>query len=375
MGDARAHGDGRRHRSNKDRRTRILQDKVQPMWCHFLGGNLDRRSLDVDTRDIVDYQGRPMCSPAQDADLVLSHGRCVYVETDQTLNVDGRTAHIFEHYGDWRSDNPPPFAANAAASRQHVTMRGADETVPEHWSYADLLADVSIGEWVREHIPRFDGTVAALVPDIYPTYLRLLHPAWTNYDNSVDDNPVRWTTIAERLGAVMHQTIAWGSMIETGVRSGRGTGRGDLWHHSPRAGELPTKEIESLAAVLAEHTTTPDDCYFGFWEGLGMTGVPVNHPRMVLPSREHLLIHGTVADAVRELHGFLPSVWWPADRAWFVATDVDLTSTYVGGSTALANALYGETERFEAIDSWRGARITWDCDTINPRPEGPHTHD
>ena len=342
------------------------------MWCHFLGGNLDDQLIDVDDGAITPYRGTAMCSPDQDPNLVDSHGLCVYADTGRTEQIDGRSARVFEHYGDWRSVNPPPFPDVVGSP---VDMNGsAHLSGPGHWSYADLLEDVSAGDWVREHIRAFDHTVAALVPDTYETYLRLLHPAWAYWDNNFDGTPVRWRTIAEELGAVMHRTIAWGSMIETGVRSGRGTGEGDLWHEAPTIGQLPVNEIESLAAVLREHTTTPEDCYFGFWEGLGMTGVPVNHPRLTLPSREHLLFRGTVADASRELHGFSPSIWWPADRAWFVATDVDLTSTYVGGPTALANALYGEVERFEAVDTSSRAKITWDCDTINPRAAGPYTY-
>ena len=30
--------------------------------------------------------------------------------------------------------------------------------------------------------------------------------------------------------------------------------------------------------------------------------------------------------------GHSPSIWWPEDRAWCVATDIDLFDTYVGGS-------------------------------------------
>ena len=36
-----------------------------------------------------------------------------------------------------------------------------------------------------------------------------------------------------------------------------------------------------------------------------------------------------------------PALIWPADRAWFVAGDVDLDSTYVGGTAALITALLG----------------------------------
>ena len=29
-----------------------------------------------------------------------------------------------------------------------------------------------------------------------------------------------------------------------------------------------------------------------------------------------------------------PNLWWPADRAWRVASDIDLPSTYLGGTRA-----------------------------------------
>ncbi len=38
-----------------------------------------------------------------------------------------------------------------------------------------------------------------------------------------------------------------------------------------------------------------------------------------------------------------PSFWWPADRAWFVSTDIDASSTYVGGSNALVEQLIAES--------------------------------
>ena len=33
--------------------------------------------------------------------------------------------------------------------------------------------------------------------------------------------------------------------------------------------------------------------------------------------------------------GHSPNLWWPDDRAWCVATEIDLAWTYVGGSAAL----------------------------------------
>ncbi len=34
-----------------------------------------------------------------------------------------------------------------------------------------------------------------------------------------------------------------------------------------------------------------------------------------------------------------PNLFWLADRAWFVASDTDLDSTYLGGSVALVDAV------------------------------------
>ena len=47
-----------------------------------------------------------------------------------------------------------------------------------------------------------------------------------------------------------------------------------------------------------------------------------------------------------------PNLWWPEDRQWFVATDIDLDSTYVGGSEALIEALSNDP-RFEVLPASR----------------------
>jgi hypothetical protein len=41
-------------------------------------------------------------------------------------------------------------------------------------------------------------------------------------------------------------------------------------------------------------------------------------------------------------------MWWPADRAWFVATEVDGFSSYVGGSQTAIDAVLASPE-LEAI--------------------------
>ena len=54
--------------------------------------------------------------------------------------------------------------------------------------------------------------------------------------------------------------------------------------------------------------------------------------------RSYLLVRGGLGDAIRLHRQFqfqAPNLWWPDDRTWFVHTEIDATSTYVGGSRAL----------------------------------------
>jgi hypothetical protein len=43
-----------------------------------------------------------------------------------------------------------------------------------------------------------------------------------------------------------------------------------------------------------------------------------------------------------------PNLFWPDDHAWCVATEIDLDSTYVGGSTRLIADLLAN-DRLEAL--------------------------
>jgi hypothetical protein len=61
------------------------------------------------------------------------------------------------------------------------------------------------------------------------------------------------------------------------------------------------------------------------------------------------------------------SLWWPADRAWFVATDIDLVTTFVGGSAACVRDVL-DHPLLEAAPVPADQRFTWDADTVNPAP-------
>lgn len=132
-------------------------------------------------------------------------------------------------------------------------------------------------------------------------------------------------------------------------------------------GNLDDRVFASLVEVLTQHTTTPDDCHVAWWEGDGYADDPdlvsaeaLAGPRVRLPQdrpdRQYLLFRGSLSDAVARDVGRppqparrlgSPAAVWPADRAWFLALDVDSTWTGIGGTQLLVDELLRDP-RFEA---------------------------
>lgn len=142
-------------------------------------------------------------------------------------------------------------------------------------------------------------------------------------------------------------------------------------------------EIMALVInIAANYTRTPDDVFFGLWDGWGelydgarqyssvrnnwlrdlwvnpiapRTGPAfddeiINGPKVnVQDHREYLLFRGASADVgnwgahrldVDIERALAPaSITWPADRAWFVTADVDPSWLCVAGSSALIEEL------------------------------------
>ena len=60
-----------------------------------------------------------------------------------------------------------------------------------------------------------------------------------------------------------------------------------------------------------------------------------------------------------------PNLWWPEDRAWCCATDIDHVSSYVGGSRAFIGEILASC--LETLEVAADARIDRQADTINTR--------
>ena len=208
--------------------------------------------------------------------------------------------------------------------------------------------DVSRGVWISSARRRGErGTVASLVPAVFAAYARLLHPA-VRYAGD-DDIEVPWTEVAAHNGTVSDRLARWDAVTRGPVES-----QPPVWDDGPSEGHLPVGVARRLASALSRHTTTPGECLFGRWDGFGydLTDRDVP-PRLLLRGeRDVVLLRGAVTDAVRNLapepHEQSANLWWPADQAWCVVTDVDLRSSYVGGSSACIAELLA-TESLEAL--------------------------
>jgi hypothetical protein len=258
--------------------------------------------------------------------------------------------------------------------------------LPAHWVEfgfdLDLPDDVSAADWLEEALrpwswPDGDGVtrIASFVPDTYEAFARILHPLrWGTGRGG------RWSDLAATRGVTIGPETSFTDA--TGISATRNQ---RLWDaYQPSDGSLPTAEMAALGATLAPYTGTPDDCVFCFWVGSGAWGsdngetyyghltdeenealnAPVRErwqrelaaeaeiPQVRLPAREHYLLTGPLGRTARPFGSGIreqsPSMWWPADRAWFVATEVDGFSSYVGGSQTAIDAVLASPE-LEAI--------------------------
>jgi hypothetical protein len=231
--------------------------------------------------------------------------------------------------------------------------------------------DVSPGAWIADALePADNGVVASLVPPVFEAYARVFHPA-VRYVGD-DDVDVRWAEVARANGTVAHPAMEWGS-ITGALEFFDEADQPPVWNGAPPRGHVPQHVAQRLAAVLRQHTGTPEDCWFGISTEWGF--VPPGLPHLFANRgwrRPVLLIRGPVELAAANMEDDPgeqgPTIWWPADRSWFVATDLDLVTTYVGGSAACIAGLVAHPD-LEVARVPPDQGITWDSDTINPLPE------
>ncbi len=230
--------------------------------------------------------------------------------------------------------------------------------------------DVAAADWI---ISRLDGEsrpqrVTSIVPDGFDAYARLLHP-WIGRDHGTADR--RWSKLAEE-SIEIDATTPHEALDPAAEPQGL----------QPDAGTLDAESCGNVAGVLTDYTTTPTECWFGYWNGYGRP-VPLRSESrrrfgdrcaaflnrfsllhrassaadevgpcaQIHPGRCYRLTIGRVLDAAAitdRMFDQSPNIWWPADRAWCLVSEIDFHSTYVAGPQTLVDALVA-TETLEVL--------------------------
>jgi hypothetical protein len=247
--------------------------------------------------------------------------------------------------------------------------------------------EIQAADWLAPRLRRFGSAVAAVVPDGFPAYVRILHPA-----RGPAGQPVRWADVAAWSGRSMHPLVQFHAIARP-VASGA-LGRAPWDGEPPPEGNLPPELLGILCMALAGRTSDADTCWFCLWDGYGwLHGSPsvallggggpivvppafapevLHGPRVRLPARDYVLFTGPLgaatelgwADPLGSFWPQSPNLFWPSDRAWCVATEIDLFCTLVAGSEALAQTLVADPR----LEAWRvepGDPIAFDSDQVN----------
>lgn len=180
-------------------------------------------------------------------------------------------------------------------------------------SQLELQSDGKPADWVVESINEFGVRVGSVIPTGFESYVRLAH-------------------------------------------------RGN----EPDEGTVPKAVVGQLTAILGSQTSTPDNVWFCVWDGFGSLsinggGQVLNSspsgglrfrtnandgridPTVRLPNREYHLFFGPI-QSIETSFAAAPfwqsaNLWWPDDRAWCVATEIDAAWTFIGGNTECLSAL------------------------------------
>src|SRR5690606_24732749 len=151
---------------------------------------------------------------------------------------------------------------------------------------------------------------------------------------------ITWVEIAKRTGRTPHSQMQWHCI--TGPNKEGFFPNGLI---EPCTGRLPKRQAEALAEILRKHTGTPENCCFAIWDGWGFPGLKKLRNRTAqcqLYDRCYYLVRGDISTVVNQGETSplqTAAVWWPEDRAWCVATEVDMMWTYAAGTEACINEI------------------------------------
>lgn len=260
----------------------------------------------------------------------------------------------------------------------------------------EYVDDLTPAKWIAERLHPFAQDAGAVIPPGFEAYARIFHPATRQVGHA--QVPVTWREIAEANLRAYHPEMQFGALVALVGTPTAPQSQPGLFDGWPRTGTLRLEDARALVDVLAHHTMTPGRCWFAAWEGFGSLEdgsmaiatidggkterpppdlyreKPSQHPTLKLPGRGYYVAKGPLAAALETVYGMKwsyqsASLWWPDDRAWCVATEIDFDWTYVGGSEECIAAVLSSPD-LEALPAQLSDGISYASDPINPTPSG-----
>ncbi len=190
--------------------------------------------------------------------------------------------------------------------------------------------------WIEPRLSGFAKSVVSYVPDGFEAYARIFHPASLSCE--VIEKRVLWRDVAEAAGFVPHHQMQWTEISGDNEWGTGGSELVDVWTQAPSTGTLTPTLAKTLYTELESRTTTPERCWFAVWGGYGyLNPIARSATSFTLPERELHLLQGSVKSINVTFADQLwiyqsANLWWPDDRAWCVASPIDLMSTYIGAN-------------------------------------------
>jgi hypothetical protein len=260
----------------------------------------------------------------------------------------------------------------------------------------EWLRDVSPAQWVVDGLKTFAVDVASVIPTGFAAYARIFHPVARDGSRAHGKSGERWSAIAARNGRVVHPNMQFhriacppGSVMDVGMPG-------------VSVGSLPLPERELLVELFTSGAPAPPPCWFCMWDGYGDLDQRGVAARVELPGRRYFLYGGPIHTALSPLPTASPpprarsvwysrevlerwqrsaspppssllrwpkstrspNLWWPDDRSWFVATEIDFGWTYVGGTGELIERVLSHPA-LEALPAQLSDNPGHDGDVVN----------
>jgi len=232
--------------------------------------------------------------------------------------------------------------------------------------------DIKPAEWLSHSLfdrKRSTGTpVGSVIPNVFEEYARVFHPAEDNKSRRI----VRWNEVADWSGRSVHPEMQWEAICQP-VSSNLAP---KPWSNPPLLGQCPRDVLIPLIELLSVHTISSQRCWVCFWEGYAGIHEAIQRinktvPRIQLPGRSYYLLNVPLDKIAKGVfinkyghEPLIPSLWWPDDHTWCVATEIDFRWTYVSGSQVCINELLADT-RLENLATKPQHRGDYLSDVVN----------